>query len=78
MSKKDIKLIHNLYFCHKMSYYAISKLKNVKYHHRRIKKLVNFIKEMQIPEEDRIFIINRDEILSPHCLEESFKMINKK
>ena len=46
MSKKDIKIIHNLYFYNKMSIRGISKLKNVKYHHRRIKKLIDFIKEM--------------------------------
>ena len=46
MSKKDIKIIHNLYFSHKMSIRGISKLRNIKYHHRRIKKLVEIIKGM--------------------------------
>ena len=40
MSKKDIKIIFNLYAIQNMGPWSISKLKHIKYNGHRIKKLI--------------------------------------
>ena len=40
MSKKDIKIIFNLWAIQKMGPWSISKLKHIKYNWHRIKKLI--------------------------------------
>ena len=48
MSKTDIKLIYNLNKQQNLSCRSISQLKYIKYNHRRIKKLLNYIRQLEV------------------------------